>query len=205
MALQPPEDQIEIVVALHGVEHLGVDDEQRCRVVGVEEARIAFRHAREIALGDLLFGIQTTPAHAFHQGIGFSLQVDYQIGRRRLRLQVLVNLLVQRVFVVRQVHRGEQRILVEQEIRHHAAGEQVVLRQVAQLVHALEQKRQLGRQRVALHVLIEARQERIVLRLLQQGGGTEALRQSFWRDWSCRRRSVRRRRCIWPCRASCRS
>jgi hypothetical protein len=55
-----------------------------------------------------------------------------------------------------------------------SAAEQIQLRQPAQLVGALEQERELRGQREARHVVVEARQERIVLRLLEQHFRVEA-------------------------------
>ena len=96
-----------------------------------------------------------------------------------LRLQVPVHLLVQRVLVVGQVEAREQRVLVEQEIGHRRLPEHVELRELAQLVDALEQERELRGQREARHVVVEARQERIVLRLLEQHSASRC--SASWR------------------------
>ena len=88
---------------------------------------------------------------------------------------MLVDLLVERVLVVGQVEPREQRILVEQEVGDGRLAEHVELRQLAQLVGALEQERELRRQREARHVVVEARQERIVLGLLEQHFRVEVL------------------------------
>ena len=98
-------------------------------------------------------------------------------GVGRLRLQVPVHLVVQRVLVVGKIEAREQRILVEQEIRDRGLAEQIELRQPAQLVDPLEQERELRGQREARHVVVESRQEWIVLRLLEQHLRVEMLGQ----------------------------
>src|SRR5690606_19313217 len=96
---------------------------------------------------------------ALDQRVGLRLQVDDQVGRRRLRAKALEDLLVQPQLVVVERQAGEQRVLVEQEVADHRLREQVLLRQVAQLVDPLEQEEQLGRQRVAPAVRVEALEE----------------------------------------------
>src|SRR6185437_564339 len=55
--------------------------------------------------------------------------------------------------------------------------EQIELRQAAQLIDALKEKRELGRERETRHVVIESCEERIVVRLLEQFVGGKAQRE----------------------------
>ena len=150
------------------VEPLAVDDQQRRRVVAVEVAAVRVGEPREVVRRDRPLEVDAAPVHALDQRLDRRLQVDDEVGRRRLRLQVRVDLLVELVFVVGQVEPREQRVLVEQEIADGRAAEHVELADAAQLVDALEQERELRRQREARHVVVEAREERIVLRPLEQ-------------------------------------
>src|SRR5882762_3573880 len=61
----------------------------------------------------------------------------------------------------------EQRVLLEEKIADGEPGEEVHLRELPQLTYPLEKEEQLRRQGEAGHVLVEARQERILLRTLQ--------------------------------------
>src|ERR1700674_906339 len=61
----------------------------------------------------------------------------------------------------------EQRILLQQKIAHRDAAEQVHLRELPQLADALEEEKELRRQREARHVLVEAREERILFGMLE--------------------------------------
>ena len=121
-------------------------------VVRVEVAAVGVGEAREVVRRDRALEVDAAPVHALDQRLDRRLQVDDEIGRRRLRLQVRVDLLVERVLGVGQVEPREQRILVEQEIGDRRAPEHVELADAAQLVDALEQERELRRQRVARHV-----------------------------------------------------
>ena len=73
------------------------------------------------------------------------LQIDHEIRCRRLRLEVGVDLVVEREFVVAEIEAREQRVLVEEEVRHGRAPEKVELVQSPDLVDALEQEVELSR------------------------------------------------------------
>ena len=115
--------------------------------------------------------------HAIDQGGHRRLQIDDQIGRRRLRLQMRIHLVVERKLVVIEIEPCEQRVLVEQEVGNRRAAEHVELGQAADLVHPLEQKIELRRQREARHVVVEARQERVFVRRFEQRVGVEMVRE----------------------------
>src|SRR5256885_13688560 len=73
----------------------------------------------------------------------------------------------------------EQRVLLEEEIADREPGEEVHLRELPQLAYPLEKKEQLRRQGEAGHVLVEARQERILLRALQDEGRVQPAGQTL--------------------------
>ena len=126
-----------------------VDDEQRRGFVAMEKFAVAVGQALQVVGIHAALELHAAPLDALLQRVDRRLQVDHQVGRRRLRGEVGVDLLVQLEFVVVQIQAREQHVLVDQEIRHRAGAEQVALRQVAQLARALEQEMQLRRQRVA--------------------------------------------------------
>jgi len=133
----------------------------------VEEARVALGEQRQVVLADSpLVGGGPAP-HPLHQRRGRRLQVDDQIRGRRARPQHVVDLAVQREFVLRQREPREQRILVEQEVADRGAAEHVGLGERLEHARALKQEKQLRRQCEARHVLVEAADERIVLRALE--------------------------------------
>src|SRR5256885_9723044 len=72
----------------------------------------------------------------------------------------------------------EQRVLLEEEIADREPGEEIHLRELAQLAYPLEKEEQLRRQREAGHVLVEARQERILLGALQDQGRVQPAGQA---------------------------
>ena len=90
---------------------------------------------------------------------------------------MVVNLPVQRQFGIIEVHLREQRILLQHEIGDGDAAKQVGLRQIAHLVAALEQEKQLHRQRMARGILVETGQKRIGIRVFKQRRGREMIGQ----------------------------
>src|SRR5256885_16764103 len=72
----------------------------------------------------------------------------------------------------------EERVLLEEEIADGEPGEEIHLRELPQLAYPLEEEEQLRRQREAGHVLVEARQERILLRTLQHQGRVQPAGQA---------------------------
>src|SRR5580704_4991142 len=88
-----------------------------------------------------------------------------------------VDLVVQRELVVAQVKACEERILVEKEIRDCRAPKQVELRQAANLIDALKQEVELGRQGEARHVGVEPGKKRILFRCLEQCIAVEVERE----------------------------
>ena len=115
--------------------------------------------------------------HALDQRVDGRLQIDDEIRRRRLRLQVRIDLFVEAVLGIGEIEPREQRILVEHEVRDGRAAEHVELADTGELVDALEQKRELRRQRVARDVGVEALEERILLGPLEELLAADVLRE----------------------------
>src|SRR6267378_7627305 len=80
--------------------------------------------------------------------------------------------------VARERQAREQRVLLEEKIADGEPGEEIHLRELPQLADPLEKEEQLRRQREAGHVLVEARQERILLRTLQHQGRVQPAGQA---------------------------
>src|SRR6266568_7546746 len=113
------------------------------------------------------------------QDLRLRLEVDDEIGSRSLRLQRVVDLLIQMQLFARERQAREQRILLDEKIADREPGEQVHLRELAQLAYPLEKEEQLRRQREAGHILVEARQERILLRAFQDQGRVQPAGQAL--------------------------
>src|SRR6266850_3024592 len=105
--------------------------------------------------------------------------LDEQLGFRSLRLERVVYLLIQVQLLPRERQPREQRVLLEEKIADGEPGEEIHLRELPQLADPLEKEEQLRRQREAGHVLVEARQERILLRTLQHQGRVQPVRQTL--------------------------
>src|SRR5882724_5695757 len=130
----------------------------------------------EVLLCDRPLEFYAAPAHALVQRLGLGLQVDDQIGPRGLRLERFEYLLVQMQLVSFERQMREKGVLLEQEIAHRDPAEQVQLREIAQLSDPLEEEEQLRRQGEPGPVLVETRQKRVLLGMLEheirlQAGG----------------------------------
>src|SRR6267378_5883408 len=82
-------------------------------------------------------------------------------------------------FFARERQAREQRVLLEEKIADCEPGEEVHLRELPHLAYPLEEEEQLRRQGEARHVLVEARQERILLRTLQDQGRVQPAGQAL--------------------------
>jgi hypothetical protein len=100
------------------------------------------------------------------------LQPDHQVGLAKLRRYLLVHLRVQPKLVVAQIQARKDGVLLEQVVTHHGVGEHAGLRRSLSLLDPLKQERELGLESVARHVLVEAVEKGIFVRLLEQQIGT---------------------------------
>src|SRR5712691_215461 len=73
----------------------------------------------------------------------------------------------------------EQRVLLEEKIADGEPGEEVHLSELPQLAYPLEKEEKLRRKREAGPVLVEAREERVLLRALQDQGRVQAAGQTL--------------------------
>ena len=149
------------------VDFARIHDQQRRRVVAVEEACVGIDQALQILALHALLVANAAPRDALLQHVDRGLQVNHQVRDRRVDREALVYLLIQRVFLVIEGHAREQPVLVEQEIRDPHRCEQIGLTQLLQLAHALEQEIQLGRQRAGARVLVKALEKRVFLGALE--------------------------------------
>src|SRR5215467_2037334 len=161
------DQQIEIPVFVREIQALGVHDQDRHSGEMIEEAVVAVGEQGEVFRGDRSLEFYAAAAHTLDQGAGLRLEIDHEVGTRRLRLERVEDLLVQVQLVPVEREAREQRVLLEQEIAHRDAAEQVELRQLAQLRDPLEEEEELSRQREPRHVLVEPRQKGILLRALE--------------------------------------
>src|SRR5437773_7795615 len=144
----------------------------------IEKTVVAVSEQGEILAGDGPLEFYSAPAHPLVQDLRLRLEVDDQIGFRRLRLERVVDLLIQVQLLPREGEPREQRVLLEEEIADREPREEIHLLELPQLAYPMEKEEQLRRQREAGHVLVEARQERILLRPLQDQGRVQPAGQS---------------------------
>ncbi len=159
----------------------------------VKEPRVALGEEGKVVLADAALVSGGATPHPLDQRRGLCLQVDHQFRLGRLRADRVIDLLVQHELVRGERGAGKERILVNQEIGDHGPAEQVGLHERLELSDSLEQKKELRRQRIARHVLVEASQERVLPRLLQHRFGIEALggHQESSRSMGCPAHSCR--------------
>src|SRR3569832_1610850 len=158
-------DELGIIpLVLHTIDNGGIDDQQRRGIVVIEEQRISIGETLQIGrIHQTLVGDDALEQHPDRR-----LQIDHKIRLRRHHREVLINLLVQLQLIIIEGELREEAILLQQEVADQAAAEHIALPQMLQLLHALQQKRQLGRQRGLARVLIKALEKGIVLSTLQQ-------------------------------------
>ena len=144
----------------------------------MKEARVGIDQLLEIIALHAAFVGDTAAVDAFEQHVGGCLQVDHHVRSRHLQAHLGVDLFIQAQLVVVEVDAREHGVLLQQKIGHRAAGEQVALFERLDLTGALEQKEQLGRERVMAARGVETLQKRIFLRLFEQHAGVEGLGQA---------------------------
>src|SRR5690625_6841696 len=79
------------------VQVLGVDNQQRRRIVIMKKLRISLMQRLQIIQADALFGGNSSLANAFSQNRGGSLQVNDQVGFRCINGEFIVHLLVNEI------------------------------------------------------------------------------------------------------------
>src|SRR6056297_399523 len=160
--------KIEIVlIPVHRIDARGVDDQQRPRVVTMKVIEVGLGQSPQVVgTHHLLIGDAASP-DTIHQRLHGRLEVDDQVRGRRVERQALIDLLVEAIFLVRQGEAGENPVLVQQEISHAPALEEIRLAHLLRLAGALEKKMQLGRQRIGRRVAIKTLEERIFLGAFQ--------------------------------------
>ena len=111
---------------------------------------------------------------AFEQHVDGRLQVDDQVGHRRVDREPLVDLLVQRELLVVEREPREQPVFLEHVVGDAHLLEQVGLAQVLQLPRPLEQEIQLRLERDRVRVAVEALEKRVLGILLEHQLAAEA-------------------------------
>ena len=115
---------------VHEVEPFAVHDQQRRVFVAIEKARVGVRQSSQIIGGNRAFEIHAAAMDTLDQRCHRRLQIDNEVRRWRLRFQMRVDLLVQRVFIIGKVQARKQRILVEQKIGDGRTTEKIELREI---------------------------------------------------------------------------
>ncbi len=157
------------------MEPLGVDDEHRRAVVRREELGVRVAEPLQVGEVDAVLHRHAAAAHAREQRRRRRLQADDEIGLAELRRDRLVHLRVEAIFLVAEVELREKRVLGEHEVADDRLREHARLGDGAELALALEQEEELGLERVARAVVVEAGEERVLARLLEQQLGADPL------------------------------
>src|SRR4029077_568236 len=139
-----------------------IHDQDGAPVEMIEKAVVAVREQGEILIGDRPLEFYPAPAHPLVQSARIGLQIDDEVRPGGLGPERIEDLLVQVQLVRRQRQAREQRGLLEEKIADGEPGEEVHLRKLAQLCYPLKKEEQLRGQGEARHVLVEARQKRIL-------------------------------------------
>ena len=155
----------------------GVHDQHRGGLVVEKHPRIGLGQATQIICIDLAFIPDPAPGDAFEQHVFRRLQIDHQIGNRCIHREMIIDLLIEFQLIGIQGNLGEQAVLLHQKVSDADRLEQVCLAHGLHLAHTLKQKKKLCRQCTGTRVPVEALQERVLLSLLQQQLGLEAVRQ----------------------------
>src|SRR5690606_7369398 len=162
-------NEVPIVLGIvHQVHVGGIDDQQGRAIVVVEKACIGIAQRPQVVQVDVALGRIAAPANPLEQGFHRRLQKDHDVRRGGIDGQLLVDLLIQAEFVIVQGDLGEELVLFHQEVGDAQGFEHVALAQLLELPGALKEKVQLGGKGGGAAVLVEALQEGIVLRALEQ-------------------------------------
>ena len=131
----------------------------------------------EVVELDLLLHRDAALAQPRQQRFRPGLQPDHEVGLAQLRGDRRVHLRIEPVLLVAERQLGEDRVLGEHEVADHALAEHARLGHATHLALALEQEEQLGLERIARHVVVEAVEERVLGRLLEHQLGADAASQ----------------------------
>src|SRR5882672_10627874 len=104
----------------------------------IEKMVVAVREQGEILPGDRPLEFYAATAQPLVQDLRLRLAVDDEIRSRSLRLQRVVDLLIQMQLFARERQPREQGILLQQKIAHGEPGEEVHLGELPQLADPLE-------------------------------------------------------------------
>src|SRR5690606_30243911 len=172
------EQQGEIAIAIGEIYLRGVDDQQWRIIVVQKEFAVGSVYFFEIGSVDALLVPDAALTDALRQHIGGGLQINHQIGRGCVQRQLLVDLVVERVFIGVEIDACEQSILGNEKVCDSGRCEQIALAPVLQLLCALEQEKQLRRQRDLARIAVEALEKRILVGLFEHDLMAEGFRQA---------------------------
>src|SRR2546421_2717174 len=134
------DEQLEVAILAHEVELFRIHDQHGAPAEMIEKTVVAVREQGEILIGDRPLEFYPAPAHPLVQDLRLRLQVDDEIGFRRLRLERVVDLLIEVQLLPRERQPREERGLLEEEMADGEPGEEIHLRELAQLAYPLEEE-----------------------------------------------------------------
>src|SRR6266849_2031784 len=153
---------VQVLLALGEVDVAGVDHQERRLVPAVEEVVVGARQLGQVVGVEAALELAPALLDAREQHVQARLQVDDQVRPQDPRPQVLVDALVEGQLVRIEGDRGEDPVLREQ---------------VLLLLEAREQEEELGLEGILLPVLVEAREEGVLLDDLVEPPAPEPLAQ----------------------------
>src|SRR3954462_462674 len=176
--LDGPDEVVEGALVL-GVIHVArVDYQQRRVVPAVEELAVGPRKLCEILGVELPFEVAAALLDAGEEHFQAGLQVDDEVRPHDARAEMLVDTLVETELVRVEGQRGEDPVLREQVVAHRHRLEEPGLEQLLLLLEAGEQEEELRLERVPGAVLVEARQEGVLLDDLVKAARAVSLAES---------------------------
>src|SRR5262249_27770193 len=150
-----------------------VDHEQWGLRIVMKEGTERLRQALQVLRGDTALEVAVALADAPHEHVGSRLEVDDQVRPGHLGVEELKYLPVERQLVRSEGDAGEDAVLGEEVVRDGATRAHAPRRQLLLLAVALEGEEQLGLEGMALGVLVEFPQKRVVFDSLEDEVGAE--------------------------------
>ena len=155
-------------------EKVGVADvyEQRTNIVVADILGISFLDIVQVFVGDGLF-IRPVPLADIGLQFGYRcMKIDQEVGLNELCIQDLEQLLIELVFLIREIDLGKQQTFGEQVVGDRQGLKKIAgVDQFIKLLIAFGHKEQLQRKRILGGILIEFRQEGVIGELFQDQPG----------------------------------
>jgi len=161
-----------------GVVQIGVVDPQQRRVVVVrEEALIGPGEGLEVVRVEVLLELAGPAGDPLEQHLERRAEVDEDVGLEDLRLKGAIDALVEGELVVREGQLRKDPVFQEVVVRQDVRREEVGLDQLLLLLEAAHEEEELGLEGVAVAILVELGQKRVLLEGLEHDPRPQRVRE----------------------------